>query len=86
MSAPISPIREPLITGSKTYHQITEDLISPTERTPSAGWVIGFIIALVIAAGGIFCILWTIYVGIGTWNLNRTVGWGWDITLYGGSV
>ena len=82
MSAPISPIREPLITGSKTYHQITEDLISPTERTPSAGWVIGFIIALVIAAGGIFCILWTIYVGIGTWNLNRTVGWGWDITNF----
>ena len=82
MSAPISPIREPLITGSKTYHQITEDLISPTERTPSAGWVIGFIIALVIAAGGIFCILWTIYVGIGTWNLNRTIGWGWDITNF----
>ena len=82
MSAPVSPIREPLVRGHKTYHQITEDLISPTERTPSGPWVIGFILALITAAGGIFCILWTIYVGIGTWDLNRTVGWGWDITNF----
>ena len=32
MSSPVSKIREPLITGNKTYHQITEDLISPTEK------------------------------------------------------
>jgi hypothetical protein len=37
MSAVISPIRDPLIEGGKSYHQITEDICSPTERTPSRG-------------------------------------------------
>ncbi len=42
MSAIVSPIREPLIRGSKTYHQITEDLCAATERAPSmAGGVSG---------------------------------------------
>ena len=82
MSAPVSPIREPLVTGHKTYHQITEDLISPTEKTPSLAWVIGFIISAIFLGVFVFTVLWTIYQGIGTWNLNRTVGWGWDITNF----
>jgi Ni/Fe-hydrogenase subunit HybB-like protein len=82
MSSPVSLIREPLITGNKTYHQITEDLISPTEKTPPRSWVIGFIIAVFFLAVYFFCLGWTIYHGIGTWNLNRTVGWGWDITNF----
>jgi len=82
MSAVVSPIRKPLITGNKTYHQITEDLISPTEKTPSKEWVIGFIISVALLTFGIFCILWTIWVGIGSWNLNRTINWSWDITNF----
>lgn len=82
MSAPVSPIREPLITGHKTYHQITEDLISPTEKTPSFAWTVGFIISAIFLGLYVFSVLWTIYMGIGTWNLNRTVGWGWDITNF----
>jgi molybdopterin-containing oxidoreductase family membrane subunit len=82
MSSPVSLIREPLITGSKTYHQITEDLVSPTEKTPPKSWVIGFIISVMLAGVFVFCVLWTIWFGIGTWNLNRTVGWGWDITNF----
>ena len=27
-------------------------------------------------------IFWTIWQGIGTWGLNRTVGWGWGITNF----
>ncbi|MDH3648890.1 MAG: polysulfide reductase NrfD [Saprospiraceae bacterium] len=82
MSATVSPIREPLITGHKDYHRITEDICAPSERTPSLAWVIAFIVAASFLAFGIFCILWTIWFGIGTWNLNRTVGWGWDITNF----
>jgi Ni/Fe-hydrogenase subunit HybB-like protein len=82
MSAVVSPIREPLITGGKTYHQITEDLISPTERTPSKSWIIGFLLSVMTFSFGAFCILWTIWHGIGTWDLNRTIGWGWDITNF----
>ncbi len=45
-SGPTSPIREPLVKGHKTYHQITEDLCSPTERAPSRAWTLAFIVAL----------------------------------------
>lgn len=27
-----STVREPLINGSKDYHQVTEDIISPIEK------------------------------------------------------
>jgi Ni/Fe-hydrogenase subunit HybB-like protein len=82
MSAVVSHLRKPLITGSKTYHQITEDLISPTEKTPTREWMIGFIISVAVLSFGVFCILWTIWVGIGSWNLNRTINWSWDITNF----
>jgi len=82
MSGHVSPIRPPLVTGNKTYHQITEDLISPTERVPSLAWVIGLILSISVFAVGAFCILWTIWNGIGTWDLNRTINWGWDITNF----
>jgi len=82
MSSYDSAIRPPLITGHKTYHQITEDLVSPTEKAPGAAWITGFIISISLLAFGLFCITWTIWHGIGTWNLNRTIGWGWDITNF----
>jgi molybdopterin-containing oxidoreductase family membrane subunit len=82
MGAIISPIREPLIKGHKTYHQITEDLCAPTERAPSRAWVIAFIAAVTVLTVGLTCILITVWIGIGTWNLNRTIGWGWDITNF----
>jgi len=82
MSAPVSKLREPLIMGGKTYHQITEDLVGPTEKAPNASWIIAFILSVSFLSFGLFCIAWTIYVGIGSWDLNRTIGWGWDITNF----
>nr|MBS0037384.1 polysulfide reductase NrfD [Saprospiraceae bacterium] len=82
MGSITSPIREPLVTGSKTYGQITEDICAPTERAPSISWVIAFMISNVLAAVFLFTSLWTVWQGIGTWDLNRTVGWGWDITNF----
>ena len=82
MSGHVSPIRPPLVTGNKTYHQITEDLISPTERVPSKAWIIGLILSVSVFSFGAFCILWTIWNGIGTWDLNRTINWGWDINNF----
>ena len=70
----VAPVRRPLVEGHKTYHQITEDLCSPTERTPTRAWVIAFIAAVSLLAYGLFCICWTIWMGTGTWNLNRTIG------------
>lgn len=82
MSAIVSPVRQPLITGSKTYHQITEDICAPTEKTPSLTWIIAFAVSVTLLSFGVFCIIWTIWFGIGAWDLNRTIGWGWDITNF----
>lgn len=82
MSATVSPIREPLVNGSKTYSQVTEDICRPTESAPNISWVIAFLISVTALSFGVFCIIWTIWFGIGTWNLNRTIGWGWDITNF----
>ena len=82
MSTVVSPIRERLVEGGKTYHDITEDIAAPTERTPSVAWVLAFMVAVSGLALYVFCLGWTIWNGIGTWNLNRTIGWGWDITNF----
>lgn len=82
MSSYSSPIREPLVNGAKSYHDITVDLVSPTEKSPSLAWIIAFIISVAGAALYLFSVAWTVWVGIGSWNLNRTVGWGWDITNF----
>ena len=80
MSVVVSKVREPLIYGAKTYHQITEDLCASTEGTPPRSYVIGLIISAIVASFGVGCIALTVWQGIGAWNLNRTIGWGWDIT------
>jgi Ni/Fe-hydrogenase subunit HybB-like protein len=82
MSSVVSPIREPLITGSKTYHDITEDICAPCEKAPSRQWTIGFMVAVAGLGVYLFSLLWTIWNGIGSWNLNRTINWGWDITNF----
>jgi Ni/Fe-hydrogenase subunit HybB-like protein len=82
MHTPIAPVREPLIEGGKSYHNITEDLCSPTEKAPNLSWIIAFMISGAVMTFGFFTIAWTIWFGIGSWNLNRTIGWGYDITNF----
>jgi Ni/Fe-hydrogenase subunit HybB-like protein len=75
-------VREPLVDGDKTYHQVTEDIISPIERKPGRMWYVGFIFSVCLLAFGVFSVFWEVYWGIGVWGINRTVGWGWDITNF----
>jgi len=82
MSIVVSPLREPLIMGSKTYHQITEDICAPSEKAPTRQWIIGFILSVTLLAVFVFCVGWQIFYGVGAWNLNRTIGWGYDITNF----
>ena len=75
-------IREPLILGNKSYHDITTDVIGPIENKAPKGWYVLITIAGLIALWGVGCILYLIATGIGTWGLNKTVGWAWDITNF----
>jgi Ni/Fe-hydrogenase subunit HybB-like protein len=75
-------VREPLVDGDKTYHDITEDIISPIEKKPGRMWYVGFFFSVALLAFGAFSVFWEVYFGIGVWGINRTVGWGWDITNF----
>ncbi|MBX2846618.1 MAG: polysulfide reductase NrfD [Saprospiraceae bacterium] len=77
-----SPVREPLITGHKTYKQITDDIATPTEGRPPLIWMVCFAVSLALLTVGVISIGWTIYKGIGSWGLNKTIGWAWDITNF----
>jgi len=77
-----APIRKPLVTGNKTYHDVTVDVAAPVEGRANKTWWIVFAISLVAFLWGVGCIVYTISTGIGTWGLNKTVGWAWDITNF----
>ncbi|RYY72002.1 MAG: hydrogenase [Chitinophagaceae bacterium] len=74
--------REPLVDGDKTYHQITEDIIGPIEAKPTRLWYIGFWISVALLIFGGYSVYREVTYGIGQWNLNKTIGWGWDITNF----
>ncbi|WP_074409702.1 MULTISPECIES: NrfD/PsrC family molybdoenzyme membrane anchor subunit [Aquimarina] len=77
-----APIRKPLVTGDKTYHDVTLDVAAAVEGKANKSWWIVFSISLIAFLWGIGCIIYTISTGIGTWGLNKTVGWAWDITNF----
>jgi Ni/Fe-hydrogenase subunit HybB-like protein len=77
-----SQVREPLVTGTKTYHQVTEDIIRPIEMKPSRLWYIGFTISVLLLCFGMWSVTMEVTYGVGQWNLNKTIGWGWDITNF----
>ncbi len=77
-----SPIRIPLIKGNKNYQDVTEDILRPMANRPGKFWYLGIFLSGSALLFGAFMIFWTIWKGIGTWGLNRTVGWGWGITNF----
>jgi len=77
-----SQLREPLVDGDKSYHQITEDIIGPIEAKPGRLWFIGLSISLCLLIFGVYSVYREVAYGMGQWNLNHTVGWGWDITNF----
>ncbi|WBL26025.1 NrfD/PsrC family molybdoenzyme membrane anchor subunit [Zunongwangia sp. HGR-M22] len=77
-----APIREPLVTGEKTYHDISVEVGAPVLGRANKSWYIVFTIALIAFLWGLGCIIYTVSTGIGVWGLNKTIGWAWDITNF----
>ncbi|MBU3713474.1 MAG: hydrogenase [Ferruginibacter sp.] len=77
-----SQLREPLVDGNKNYHQVTEDIIKPIESKPTRLWYIGFYISVLLLLFGVYSVYREVTYGIGQWNLNKSIGWGWDITNF----
>jgi len=77
-----SSVREPLVTGGKTYHDVTQDVCRQVEGKPSLLWFLAFLTAAGTLAIGLIAVTATVWEGIGMWGLNKTVGWAWDITNF----
>ena len=82
MSELFSSLRHPLILGNKSFEQVTEDVCFPLERKPSGLWWAAFIAAVSLLLLGAVAITYQIMTGVGTWGLNNTVGWAFDITNF----
>ncbi|MFO7826449.1 MAG: NrfD/PsrC family molybdoenzyme membrane anchor subunit [Cyclobacterium sp.] len=77
-----SPVREPLVTGGKTYKDVTNDIARQVEGKPTVGWLLGLAVSLGALLIGSLALVATLWEGIGMWGLNKTVGWAWDITNF----
>ena len=75
-------IRKPLVLGGKTYTDVTNDICRPIENKPTNSWWLGFSIAVLLLLVLAGTLAWTVWEGIGTWNVNKSVMWGWDITNF----
>ncbi|HOF22104.1 MAG TPA: polysulfide reductase NrfD, partial [Bacteroidales bacterium] len=72
-------IRGPLIEGNKTFGQITKEVVAPLETRPGLWWYIALAVSSAAAVYGVYAMYITVTRGIGTWGLNNSVAWGWDI-------
>jgi molybdopterin-containing oxidoreductase family membrane subunit len=82
MSHPVSHLREPLVSEARTLHQITEEVAAPMERRPTFAWWAAFLVSFSALVLGVYCVSVQLMTGIGTWGLNKTVGWAFDITNF----
>ncbi|HLU90538.1 MAG TPA: NrfD/PsrC family molybdoenzyme membrane anchor subunit [Cyclobacteriaceae bacterium] len=78
----VSTVREPLVTGGKTYRDVTNDISRHVEGKPTTAWLIGLAVSLGMLLLGGLALAITLWEGIGTWGLNKTIGWAWDITNF----
>ncbi len=78
----IASIRKPLIEGTKSYKKITDDIVGAMSGKPGRLWYIGISVSTTILILSNLAIAYTVWKGIGTWGVNRTIGWGWSITNF----
>ncbi len=75
-------LQQPLIQGNKQLSEVTEDICVPMERRPTALWWAAFLASVTVLLVGMAAVTYQVSTGIGTWGLNNTVGWAFDITNF----
>jgi len=74
--------RPPLVDGDKSLADVTRDIARPMEGKPTRLWYIALAVSSTMLLLGFAAVIYQVVFGIGTWGLNRTVGWAFDITNF----
>src|SRR3954466_3894300 len=82
MANGVAIARVPLIAGNKKPADVTREVLSALDARPTAIWWGGMAVSVSALLLGTVAITYEIATGIGTWGLNRTVGWAFDITNF----
>lgn len=82
MAEVFSVLRKPLILGNKSYADVTHDVCEPLDQKPTTAWWTAFLVSLTMLSLGVVAVTYQLFTGIGTWGLNNTVGWAYDITNF----
>jgi len=73
---------ETLIAGNKSAADVTRDVCGALDAKPSVLWWFGLGLSVSALMLGVVAVGYQTYTGIGTWGLNSTVGWAFDITNF----
>ncbi len=82
MADAVLTLRPPLIEGDKSISQVTNDVCAPMEGRPTLLWWVALVVSSSLLVLGAVAVTYEIAVGVGTWGLNRTVGWAFGITNF----
>ena len=82
LQAPAPLPRPALVAGAPPLAQITDEVARPLAGRPGRGWLLCLLAAASALGLGAAAVTYEIATGIGTWGLNRTVGWAFDITNF----
>jgi molybdopterin-containing oxidoreductase family membrane subunit len=77
-----SELRRPLVDGNKRVGDVTADICRPMEGRAGPLWWVAFVTAVAVLGVGVAAVGYLFSKGVGVWGLNRTVGWGFDITNF----
>ena len=73
-------LRPAIVQGNPSYGKITNDIFQPLENKPTKVWWQMISVSAAVLAFGALCLTWEVARGVGTWGVNKTIGWAFDIT------
>ncbi|MCP4200841.1 MAG: polysulfide reductase NrfD, partial [bacterium] len=71
-----------MVDGAKSPAEVTADVCRPLEGKAGGLWWLAFLIAASVLTLGAASVAYLMATGVGVWGLNRTIGWGFDITNF----
>lgn len=73
---------EPLVEGSKSYKQVSDDVCLPLESFPTKKWYVAISISALVMTMGFALIAYMIATGVGQSGIRSPVNWGMMIITF----